>query len=78
MSEKDLKKFDGKNVELKFKHFMGGVGRRVGWVEIEDGWLYVYDNGKTGQNYNGAFKMSENEILEIKEINNGIENKKAD
>lgn len=75
MSEKELKKFDGKCVELKFKHFMGGVGRRFGWVEIDSGWLYVYDNGKSGQNYNGAFKISENEILEIKEAY-GNENKK--
>jgi len=77
MKLEELLPFDNKFVELKFKHFMGGVGRRVGWVEIDSGWLYVYDNGKIGQNYNSAFCMDENEILEIKEINNGIENKRT-
>ena len=68
VSKKELSKFNGKCVELKFKHFMGGVGKRSGWVEIEKGWLYVYDNGKSGQNYNSAFKLDEEEIIEIKEI----------
>ena len=68
VTKKKLLKFNGKCVELKFKHFMGGVGIRSGWVEIDKGWLYVYDNGKSGQDYNGAFKIDDKEILEIKEI----------
>lgn len=73
MEINDILCFENKIVELKFKHFMGGIGKRIGRVEIDNDWLYIYKKGKTRCHYEGAFQIDNkniHEILEIKEYNN--------
>jgi len=71
MKKDELLKYHDQEVEIRFKHFMGGIGRRVGRLEIDGDWAYVYDKGKSGCHYNGAFHIDdryENEIIYIRKL----------
>ena len=60
----DFNKLEGSEVEIIYRHLHGNNAKREGRLEIEHGWAYVYDKGKRGKNFNGAFDLNE----ELKEI----------
>lgn len=71
ITKEELLKYQNQEVEIRFKHFMGGIGRRVGRLEIDEDWAYVYDEGKSGCHYNGAFHIGDrykNDIIYIRKI----------
>jgi len=63
----DFHRFNGKNVRITYKYFFGGKSHREGRLEVEEYWAYLYDEGKSGSDYNGAFELKHglNEIISI-------------
>lgn len=54
----------GKVIKVYYIHIFDHTCQRTGRLEMKDGWAYLYDEGKSGQEYNGAFHIKDPEQLE--------------
>ena len=64
MKEKILK-LEGKKVDITYRNALDVEIQRKGILVIEQDWAYVYDEGKTGNEYNGAFCLQKGHIEKI-------------
>lgn len=56
----------GKYIELKIKNSMGAIVSRDGFLDHEKGWFYLYDIGKSGNQFNIAISRSElSDVVEL-------------
>lgn len=62
----NFKKLEGEEVIIYYVHLFGNTVKRKGRLELDRGWAYVYDEGKSGQEFNGAFHIEDPK--ELKEI----------
>ena len=59
-------KLEGKKVEITYKNALDTPIKRKGNLVVDQDWAYVYDEGKSGNQYNGAFCLkTENDIKKI-------------
>jgi len=69
LTKNEVFEYVGKNVEIKSKHlFELETVTMIGFLEYEDEWFYVYDQGCEGNKFNCAYSCKSLDILEIKEI----------
>lgn len=69
MSKDEVLEFVGKNVEIKSKHlFDFETVTRTGFLEYDDEWFYVYDQGEKGNKFKCAYSCNSLDILEIKQL----------
>lgn len=56
----------GKQVEITYGNALDLPIKRKGNLVVDQDWAYVYDEGKSGNQYNGAFCLkTENDIKKI-------------
>lgn len=60
--------FNHQHVEITYTNSMGHTKKATGRVEIERNWLYLYDDGKSRQDYNVAFPIPNLNIRSIEPI----------
>lgn len=60
--------FNHQYVEITYTNSMGYTKKATGRVEIERNWCYLYDDGKSGQDYNVAFPIPNLSIRSIEPI----------
>lgn len=58
-----LKKLLGMQVEIEYKNSMGNLVQRKGRLEYEDGWYYLYDEGKKGADFNIAISQNDSKNI---------------
>lgn len=68
LNKEYFEKLIGKNIEIKFINSIDLLCTRKGRVEIDKGWMYLYGEYKSGNNYNSAFKLDEYEFKRIRFI----------
>jgi len=77
MTLKELKTFLNKNIELKYKNSLDYVITRTGELTYYKQWFYLYDQGKSNNQFNLAFQTKDvKNIISIKELIN--EERKVD
>lgn len=57
--------FNHQYVEITYTNSMGYTKKATGKLEIERNWCYLYDDGKSGQDYNVAFPIPNLSIRNI-------------
>lgn len=57
--------FNHQYVEITYTNSMGYTKKTTGKLEIERNWCYLYDDGKSGQDYNVAFPIPNLSIRNI-------------
>ena len=57
VSDEDILSKIGAQVIITYKHIHGGQSKRKGFLQVDKGWIYLYDSGKSGNNFNCAFMM---------------------
>jgi len=62
---------EGKQVEITYRNALDLPVKRKGNLVIDQDWAYVYDEGKSGNQYNGAFCLKTE--IDINKIVNIIE-----
>jgi hypothetical protein len=60
ITEEDILSKIGSEVIVTYKNnlALNGISKRKGFLSVENGWIYLYDSGKTGNNYNCAFMLN--------------------
>lgn len=66
--EEVFKKFIGCKISVTILNSMGMTIDKVGYLEIEDDWAYLYDKGKSGSNYNVAINLNKNNVISIRTL----------
>lgn len=62
MEHNDIKTDDilskiGSEVIITYKHIHGGTAKRQGILMVDKEWVFLYDKGKSGREFNCAFPL---------------------
>lgn len=67
--QREFRLLIGKQVELLMVNSMENTIKRNGKLEHDNGWYYIYDEGKSGNDFNCAFQENEiHKIVYLKEV----------
>lgn len=69
----DLQRHQQHEVKIRFRHLYGFITSVSGKLDLDKDWAYLYDEGKSGSDYNGAFHIADPEqlarIVSVERIN---------